>query len=148
MGINTFITGKKQENDTADQKERRKCTVWVMAHFTAAYESTLRSDWIKADLQRCSGCMEGWSYGGEKRGRQCPACRGKTPWKVPVWRENHVEAANGSLRGLCTEDKKADDLAQWSCFVPRLLVDLVCRFVLPISIKNECWAYIKKTELD
>lgn len=34
---------------------------------------------------------------------------GKTPEKVSVWRENHVKATDGSLRGLCKEGKKADD---------------------------------------
>lgn len=31
---------------------------------------------------------------------------GETPGKVPVWRENHVEFTDGSLRGSCKEGKK------------------------------------------
>lgn len=31
---------------------------------------------------------------------------GENPRKVSVWRENHVKATDGSLRGLCKEGKK------------------------------------------
>lgn len=30
----------------------------------------------------------------------------ENPRKVPVWRENHVKATDGSLQGLCKEGKK------------------------------------------
>lgn len=31
---------------------------------------------------------------------------GEKPREVPVWRENHVKATDGSLRGLCKQSKK------------------------------------------
>lgn len=46
--------------------------------------------------------MEG---GGEGGSALCWG-DGEKPREVPVWRENHVKATDGSLRGLCKQGKK------------------------------------------
>lgn len=94
-----------------------------MAHFTTAgfYLPVEPQDhwfeWIKAK-QASGDTLTAWIQWWRKEEREAVPCVGETrggnPRKVPVWRENHVKATDGSLQGLCKEAKGRDDWAHWT----------------------------------
>lgn len=96
-----------------EKRKWRGGGVWVMAHFTAAgfYLPVNPQDhwsgWIKArqtSRDPLTAVMK-----GRGPGDSAPRYgdRGENPREVPVWRENHVKATDGSLRGLCKKGQKS-----------------------------------------
>lgn len=67
------------------------------------------SEWIKAK-QTSRDTLDAWGdtvmEGGGEGGSALCWGDGEKPREVPVWRENHVKATDGSLRGLCKQGKK------------------------------------------
>lgn len=92
-----------------------------MAHFTAAgftFQPRLRNSALnKLKLSRPpeilpmhGGMRRRWRGAGRgERGGSSTLCwgdGGEKPREVPQWRENHVKATDGSLRGLCKQGER------------------------------------------